>query len=67
MIKKIDSLFLNIIIFSVLFFDMRTRIQIISAFLFLVYLVLKNEFKINKKVGLLLIYIYKFHYSYCNV
>ncbi|RGY66163.1 hypothetical protein DXA30_03925 [Fusobacterium ulcerans] len=58
MIKKIDSLFLNIIIFSVLFFDMRTRIQIISAFLFLVYLVLKNEFKINKKVGLLLIYIF---------
>jgi hypothetical protein len=37
---------------------MRTRIQIISAFLFLVYLVLKNEFKINKKVGLLLIYIF---------
>lgn len=58
MIKKIDSLFLNIIIFSVLFFDMRTRIQIISAFLFLVYLIFKNEFKINKKVGLLLMYIF---------
>lgn len=58
MIKKIDSLFLNIIIFSILFFDVQTRIQIISAFLFLVYLVLKNEFKINKKMGLLLIYIF---------
>ncbi|EES62848.1 hypothetical protein [Fusobacterium varium] len=56
--KKIDSLFINLIIFSVLFFDIRTRIQIISAFLFLVYLVLKNEFKINKKVCLLLIYIF---------
>lgn len=56
--KKIDSLFINFIIFSVLFFDMRTRIQIISAFLFLVYLIFKNEFKINKKVGLLLMYIF---------
>lgn len=56
--KKIDNLFINLIIFSVLFFDVQTRIQIILAFLFLVYLIFKNEFKINKKVGLLLMYIF---------
>ncbi len=54
---NINSFFINLIIFSVLFFDMQTRIQIILAFLFLIYLILKNEFKINKKVGLFLLYI----------
>ena len=48
--KKIDNIFLNIIIFSILLFDTTIRLQIMISFLYLIYLFLYKKIILKRKI-----------------
>lgn len=48
--KKIDDVFLNVIIFSILLFDTTIRLQIMISFLYLIYLFLYKKIILKRKI-----------------